>query len=492
MTNLDLEHLSKRIEILEKKLSREKKARGLAEKQLEEYSLEIYNTNQSLQKSLLFSEKKQAELAFLGNAAAKVSSDHSMEELLTATTSMTGKFIGANWGCHFTCAKGVLEKGKVNFWHGETCQFEDRVAFGFLSTSFPLGDSDALDTWIIQSLEESSEVEGNWLLATNFVLLNDRVTWLLFVCDSEFIDEESIFVLDTARGHLLSGLRRRLNDVRILKRTVELQETVKNLEKTKRQLLQSEKMASLGQLAAGVAHEINNPVGFISSNMEVLRDYMSDFDAVFESIKKDFCHGNDSSAQALTKLIDDADIGYLLTDTKELLQANLEGLTRVKDIVNGLKTFSHGGDGKLTLMSIVGCVDSALKVAWNQLKYDYQVENAVTEPLPQIKGNTGQLQQVFVNLFVNAAQAMETGGKLTVTAFSDAQYLTVKVADTGCGMDEKTRNQLFTPFFTTKAVGEGTGLGLSVSYSILESHNVKVEVDSTPGKGTTFTLGFPL
>ena len=491
MNDMGAEQLSKRVEILEKKLSREKKARGLAEKQLEEYSLKIYNTNQSLQKSLLSANKKQSELAYLGNTAAEVSSEHSLEELLNTTIALTSNFLGALYGGHFKSENGVVDTGKVRFWNGKEIEDFPPEKFDDIVNSLPVSEGELIENWTIQQQEEVHSNESYWLLATNFPLMNERIVWIIFLIEQELLDEETLFVLDTARGHLNSGLRRRINDVKILKRTVELQDTVENLERTKKQLVQSEKMASLGQLAAGVAHEINNPVGFIRSNMEMLNDYISDFEDLFNNIEQQICQPNPEINKVLSPLLEQTDIHYLLNDSRELLETNLEGLTRVKEIVDGLKTFSHSGEDELVPVSIVECIESALKVAWNELKYDYTVEQNVKEPLPKVLGILGQLQQVFVNLFVNAAQSMEPGGKLIINGFEQNQRVIIEVIDTGCGMDEKTQNQLFTPFFTTKPVGEGTGLGLSVSYSILEVHNAEIKVESEIGKGTKFLLSFP-
>jgi signal transduction histidine kinase len=315
---------------------------------------------------------------------------------------------------------------------------------------------------------------------------------LAFFSRAEYLDEEALSVLSTAREHLLSGITRRITDVSIRKRTVELQDTVNRLEQAKRQLIQSEKMASLGQLAAGVAHEINNPVGFIRSNLEMLEEYLQDYQQLHALISQQLDVSGQLEAAQYKSLCEKIDLVYIQQDAKDLLASNLEGLDRVKEIVENLKTFSHSGDGKLDKIDIKACIEGALKIAWNALKYEHIVDNLLPEGLPEVLGNIGQLQQVFVNLFVNAAYAMSKGGKLTIKSKLTPGVLLVEVIDNGCGMDQKTLDQLFTPFFTTKPVGVGTGLGLSVSYAILESHNVDTQVLSTVGKGTQFSLRFPL
>jgi signal transduction histidine kinase len=323
-------------------------------------------------------------------------------------------------------------------------------------------------------------------------MMNDRVAWIAFLSADDHLDVESLYVLETVRGHLLNGIRRRISDVRILKRTVQLQDTVSSLDVAKRQLVQSEKMASLGQLAAGVAHEINNPIAFVYSNTQVLKDYLEDFINLDKTIRK-VLHDKKSLDEPLYEsLCERMDLSFLQDDSLSLVHTNLEGLHRVKEIVDNLKSFSHAGDEVFSNISIFDCVESALKIAWNSLKYEHQVDNQLSKDIPPILGNIGQLQQVFVNLFMNAAQAMEGGGTLTISQTLSAKTLTIQVSDDGCGMDEDTVNKLFTPFFTTKPVGIGTGLGLSISFAILEAHSAEIQVNSKIGQGTSFNLIFPL
>ena len=224
----------------------------------------------------------------------------------------------------------------------------------------------------------------------------------------------------------------------------------------------------------------------------MLEEYLQDYQTLHESMLRHIETAGQLDAQHYKELCDNIDLAYIQQDAKDLLGSNLEGLERVKEIVENLRTFSHSGDGKLERINLGVCIEGALKIAWNALKYEHIVENQIPNDLPEVLGNIGQLQQVFVNLFVNAAYAMDAGGTLTLKAHVTPDALLVEVRDTGCGMDRKTLDQLFTPFFTTKPVGVGTGLGLSVSYAILESHNVLTQVSSTVGKGTLFSLSFPL
>jgi two-component system NtrC family sensor kinase len=156
------------------------------------------------------------------------------------------------------------------------------------------------------------------------------------------------------------------------------------------------------------------------------------------------------------------------------------------------RLISHAGDAKLIQISLSKCVDAALRIARNVFKYEHQIDNQMNISSPLVLGDLGQLQQVFMNLFINAAYAMQGGGKLSIWHTEENHRVIIHVKDTGCGMNEETISKLFTPFFTTKPVGVGTGLGLSVSYVILEAHNVQVTVDSEIGLGSTFNLSFPV
>ena len=492
----DRDKYEKRIAVLERKVAREKKARNIAEHQLEKYSLEIYETNQSLKESLASAKKKQAELEYLANASNDVASEASLNELMLNTVALTGQFSAADCGFYLVTKEGRLQSNdSYKLWQKNKGWKNDPVLVKSASELLPLNKSISFDSWIVSPIDdvEIGIREGyKWITYTNFPMMNDRVAWIAFLSADDHLDVESLYVLETVRGHLLNGIRRRISDVRILKRTVQLQDTVSSLDVAKRQLVQSEKMASLGQLAAGVAHEINNPIAFVYSNTQVLKDYLEDFINLDKTIRK-VLHDKKSLDEPLYEsLCERMDLSFLQDDSLSLVHTNLEGLHRVKEIVDNLKSFSHAGDEVFSNISIFDCVESALKIAWNSLKYEHQVDNQLSKDIPPILGNIGQLQQVFVNLFMNAAQAMEGGGTLTISQTLSAKTLTIQVSDDGCGMDEDTVNKLFTPFFTTKPVGIGTGLGLSISFAILEAHSAEIQVNSKIGQGTSFNLIFPL
>lgn len=491
---LDVAELEKRVAVLERKVSREKRARNIAENKLEQYSLEIYQTNESLKEALASSTKKQKELEYLGRASSDVASEIKLNEMINNVIDLTGRFCKADFGFYLVAHKGEVIPGDLNpVWCPNEGWQDKADLMEAIKELLTLDNVELLNSWVVLDIElnsNNSEHTFKQVCYTNFALMGDKVAWLALLNSHNELDADILSVLDTARGHLLSGVRRRLTDVRILKRNVQLQESLEKLEKARKQLIQSEKMASLGQLAAGVAHEINNPIAFIRSNMEVLQEYLEDYKQLHEDLRKVTNGSKTISSDAFKEVFDKVDLDYIDEDSVDLLQSNIEGLIRVRDIVDNLKSFSHSGNEELTPISIAACVDAALKVTSNAFKYEHQIDNQIDELSLTTLGNIGQLQQVFVNLFVNAAYAMEGGGKLTISHSSAEDRIVIHVTDTGQGMSKETVGQLFTPFFTTKPVGVGTGLGLSVSYAILEAHNAQVTVDSEVGVGTTFNLSF--
>lgn len=259
------------------------------------------------------------------------------------------------------------------------------------------------------------------------------------------------------------------------------------------QLLQSEKMASIGQLAAGIAHEINNPVGFVNSNVGTLKNYLVTLFGVIEGYDEAVSGAapGSSVARRLTEIRKNAEVDFLKEDTADLISESMDGLKRVKDIVQALKDFSHVGETEWQLADLHQGIDSTLNIVANEIKYKATVEKHYGQ-LPEIKCMASQLNQVFMNLLVNAAHAIADNGVIAIRTGAANGWVWVAISDTGCGIPVENMNRIFEPFFTTKPVGSGTGLGLSLSYSIVNKHGGRIEVDSQPGAGTTFTVRLPM
>jgi two-component system, NtrC family, sensor kinase len=277
----------------------------------------------------------------------------------------------------------------------------------------------------------------------------------------------------------------------------ELKTTVKELEATQLHLIRSEKLVALGQLASGIAHEINNPIGYVLSNVNTLSDYI-------RTIKKQLGHFQNyynltenkgsptdkvQAAQSITE--NSEDVSYILSDINELISESTSGMNRVVDIVTGLSSFARADNNKEEEADINFCIKSTLKVINNKIKDHCQLKEQYGN-LPLTYCYPDKLNQVFLNLLVNASHAIEEKGIITIETYQTNSNIVIKISDTGSGIKPEDLNQIFNPFFTTKPIGKGTGLGLSISYGIINDHHGNIEVASTPGKGTTFTITLPI
>ncbi len=270
----------------------------------------------------------------------------------------------------------------------------------------------------------------------------------------------------------------------------ELKQLNEQLESAQIQLLQAEKMASIGQLAAGVAHEINNPVGFVNSNLGTLGKYVGSMFKVIDA----YATGVDNEASAfpeVARIKKAVDFPYLVEDIPNLLKESQEGLARVKRIVQDLKDFSHVDESTWQHANLENGMDSTLNVVANEIKYKAEVIKEYTG-LPEVECMPSQINQVFLNLLMNSAQAIDNKGVITVRTGSSGQEVWVEVEDTGKGIAPEHLSRIFDPFFTTKPVGKGTGLGLSLSYGIVQKHHGRIEVKSEVGKGTRFRVWLPM
>lgn len=261
----------------------------------------------------------------------------------------------------------------------------------------------------------------------------------------------------------------------------DLQKLYDELKNTQAQLIHSEKMASLGQLVAGISHELNNPIGFIYANIKQLKSYTDRIEKFTKTLdNKENDNKNSKSNQ----------IESILPDLKNLIDDTINGSQMVKNLVDNLRKFSHLDQAQWKEVDIHQGIESSLMILNPELKHRIIV-NKEYNAVRMIECNPGQINQVFLNLLSNAAQAIEGEGVITIKTSEDANCLYVAITDTGSGIPSIVQNKIFDPFFTTKDVGKGTGLGLSISYSIIKNHNGKIEVDSKVNKGTTFTLTLP-
>ena len=286
---------------------------------------------------------------------------------------------------------------------------------------------------------------------------------------------------------------RRVTETALLAEKAEQTALIRKLEEAHNQLLQSEKLASIGQLAAGVAHEINNPIGFVNSNLGTLAEYVESLLTVLTAYETECPHCvNQETQQRIDAVRAAVEIDYLRKDIGLLLAESREGLARVKRIVQDLKDFSRVDAGEWEWADLHRGLDSTLNVVNNEIKYKADLVKEYGR-LPQVECLASQLNQVFMNLVVNAAHAIADRGTITIrTGTMDEDWVWIEIADTGSGIAPENLKRIFDPFFTTKPVGQGTGLGLSLSYGIVRKHGGHLEVKSEPGVGTTFKVILPV
>jgi two-component system NtrC family sensor kinase len=278
----------------------------------------------------------------------------------------------------------------------------------------------------------------------------------------------------------------------LTRKNLRLNEALAALKRSQAKVLHQEKMASIGQLAAGVAHEINNPIGFINSNLSTLGKYLSRLSG-FLAVQSGCIAAGAPPEQVESVLQQQASlkIDYIVKDLEDLVRESLEGAERVRSIVADLKSFSRVDEIEFKQADLNECLRSTINIAWNEIKYKATLRKELGK-IPLTRCYPQLMNQVFMNLLVNAAHAIEQAGVITVRSWEEDGYVCVTVADTGQGIPEANLNRIFEPFFTTKEVGKGTGLGLSITYDIVKKHNGEITVRSDPGKGTQFTVRIPV
>jgi signal transduction histidine kinase len=274
----------------------------------------------------------------------------------------------------------------------------------------------------------------------------------------------------------------------------ELELALARLNTVQEQLVQSEKMASLGQLAAGIAHEINNPIGYVHSNLGTLQEYLNTLFGLIECYDAAIAQNGPMTAERRAEVAERKraiDFAFLVQDLPPLLAESREGIDRVRRIVQDLRDFSRVDRMETwSLYDLHRGLDSTLGIVWNEIKYKADVRKEYGN-LPLVECLPSQINQVFVNMLVNAAQAIERHGEIVVRTGSETGKVWIEIGDNGSGIAPDNLKRIFDPFFTTKPVGKGTGLGLSISYGIVRKHSGDIAVDSQPGRGTTFRISLP-
>jgi signal transduction histidine kinase len=284
-------------------------------------------------------------------------------------------------------------------------------------------------------------------------------------------------------------------------RVRELESELGKMQQSQAQVIHTTKLAALGQMIAGVAHEMNTPIGFVKSNVEVVRELLGEYRELLGKVDKGFAMllaadlnrpgAVDALRKGLVKLRGALASDQRLQDSDDLLKDSVDGLVQIANLVKNLKGFARVDQDGMDLVDVNESVESALVIAAHQLRDRIEVQRELGA-VPKIRGVASQINQVLLNLITNAAQAMGESGRLTVASRRSGDQIEIDVTDTGPGIPDDILPKIFDPFFTTKPVGEGTGLGLSIVHKIVQSHGGTIKVRTAAGKGTTFTVSFPI
>ena len=348
-----------------------------------------------------------------------------------------------------------------------------------------------------------SDVKNNTRFLAIPLVISDVVKGALYLADKRdgnyFSDNEEMIasLLISELEHVMERciLMSSLNDSNkeLMQEKGEQGKLIQQLQEAQSHLLQSEKMASIGQLAAGVAHEINNPIGYVYSNLGTLEKYVQDLFRMLDKYEQSEAVISDAEVKAgLQAARKSLDIAFLKEDLGSLMSESRDGITRVKNIVQNLKDFSHvDAADEWQFADLHAGINSTLNIVNNEIKYKAEVVMQLGD-IPNVECLPSQLNQVFMNLLVNASHAIEERGLITVRSGTQGDSVWVEVEDTGKGISPENIKKIFDPFFTTKPIGKGTGLGLSLSYGIIQKHHGNIDVTSSIGKGTTFRVTLPV
>lgn len=354
-------------------------------------------------------------------------------------------------------------------------------------------DADLSNTGIVISDVLMPDYDGFDVL--KHVRNNETYIPFIFLSGSDLESEKVVEALKSGADDFISKTADDAEKLIRIEIAIKKGELYKKKYIAEAQVLQSEKMATVGELTAGIVHEINTPVGFISSNINTLnkyvekvREYLDQFEELQNAISQNY---DSTDILELSNQIKETKkrlkIDYIVEDIGDIVNESLEGTDRLKEIISNLKLFSRQENDKPTNAYINEGIKTTLKVAHNQLKYHCTIDEDYSE-LPQINCFPQQLNQIVLNLLVNASHAIEKEGVITIRTGMEDSYQYVSISDTGTGISSEVQKQIFKPFYTTKEKGKGTGLGLSICYDIAQKHGGHIEVDSKIGKGTTFKV----
>ena len=473
-------------------LEKEKKR---LEKEIEERTAEVREQKEEIETQSEVLSAKNRELEKINHMVKSINSELRFEAVLQAIIDETRIVKGADRVAFF-----ILDREDENFlmmtsfgWHLRTGQDNALPASVaeelFSSGAIEVGE----DLFFLQEGFQKHQSGKHEIFAESLsavimiIRIEDEVEGYLVVestvQEAAFKDQD-FDLMASMKEHIISAFIKS-------KLLGDLQETLADLKSTQAKLVSQEKMAGLGQLTAGIAHEINNPINFVSANIKPLRRDFADIKEVLEKYGE--IEGKESvedKLEEIKELIEDIDLDYVLGEVDELLDDIANGASRTAEIVKELRDFSRLDEDNVKKANLEEGLDSTLSILRNGYKERIEVIREYGG-IPEIDCNAGKLNQVFMNIINNGIQATPGKGTITITTQERGDQVAVTIADTGTGMTDEVKSKIFDPFFTTKDVGKGTGLGMSISFGIIKDHNGTIEVESEVGVGTKFTLLLP-
>lgn len=472
---------------------------------------ELQHKCDQLTNELTMKSKETNLLLAISNIA---STDHSLDESLEVFIKEVCKQSGWPFGQYFV----KLTKDSKECWYSKGIYLYKDYDCKFIEREYSFHEGSNNWEMLEKVLEEQRSVwkdgdskdfnlqdfsnEYDVKVSSSFILpikyKDSTLAMVEFFLDTDARSNSDNLCLVEFASRQLSVLLERQKWQNKLKQNYEkLNATVSELELTKDQLVQSEKMACIGQLAAGVAHEINNPLSFILSNIETLGEYSNfikkliakykellDNEALKQGEHKDI-------VESILNLEEEEDLEFVINDLSSLVTESSRGALRVKKIVSNLQSFARESNDDFCEADIHKCIDDAVRITWNEIKYNTKLNRNFGE-IPLVYCDPGQLNQVILNLIVNASHATGDDGVINIQTRHKDDKVCISIADNGCGIEEEKLKRIFDPFFTTKEIGKGTGLGLSVSKGIVEKHGGEITVESIVGKGTIFNIVLPV